>query len=206
MPFGVGAAVEAWRRLAGADIDGQLQVVVDRASWLAPRGWIGIVTIGDTVTASVPRADLAEPVRRVLHVLEPAAAVRPDVVVPLLPVLGATLGPVALFHPPATFQVCPAAMEAAGSEEVREFLGVAAPDDLDESGVHRIESPAFASRTADGRVAAICGYRRWPNGVAHLSALTLPEFRGHGHGRTAASMAIAHAVAERLLPHWRARP
>jgi len=60
------AAIGAWRRLAGYPTDGPLRVVVNPESWLAPFGWIGIVAIGDVITASVPTAELRAPVESAL--------------------------------------------------------------------------------------------------------------------------------------------
>lgn len=69
MEFGDEAVIDAWRRLAGAPSDARLRVVVNPESWLAPPGWIGVVAIGDAITASVPRAELRAPVERALAAL-----------------------------------------------------------------------------------------------------------------------------------------
>ena len=53
---------------------------------------------------------------------------------------------------------------------------------------------------------AAAGYRDWPCGAAHVSVLTAAAVRGRGLARTAASAAVAHAIAEGNLPQWRARP
>lgn len=181
-------------------------MVVDPSSWLAPTGWIGIVAIAETITASVPRPELEAPVKAVLDDLDASAAVQPEVVGPLLPPFGSSLGPVPLFHPPEDFTAPRCTFDTPSAEDLRRFLRSVASDDLDESGVDRLDSPGFASRTDRGAVAAICGYRRWPNRVAHLAVVTLPTPRSKGHGRKAASAAIAHALANGLLPQWRARP
>lgn len=206
MPTGADRAVTAWRRLAGSDAAGRVRVVVDPSSWLAPTGWIGIVAIAETITASVPRPELEAPVKAVLDHLDATAAVQPEVVGPLLPPFGSSLGPVALFHPPEDFTPPPSIFDTPSADELRRFLQSVAPDDLNESGIDRLDSPGFASRTEGGDVAAVCGYRRWPNGVAHLAVVTLPGHRSKGHGRKAASAAIAHGLANGLLPQWRARP
>ena len=51
----------------------------------------------------------------------------------------------------------------------------------------------------------MCGYRRWPNDVAHLSVLAHPGHRREGHARRAAAAAIRRAIDDQLLPQWRAR-
>jgi len=180
--------------------------VVNPDSWLAPRGWIGIVATGDAITASVDRPDLKPVVEAALEGLSPDEATTPEVVVPRLPSAQATLGPAFLFYPPADFRAATAGAEEASADQISDLLTSAPPGELDESGISHIESSAFVSGADDGTVASACGYRRWPNGVAHLSVLTHPGHRGQGHGRRAAQAAIGAAIADALLPQWRARP
>jgi GNAT superfamily N-acetyltransferase len=206
MEFGDRAAIDAWRRLAGAPRDGRLQVVVDPDSWLAPRGWIGIAAIGDVITASVPSAELRAPVDSALAALAGEQATDPGLVVPRLTSTIATLGPAPLFYPSASFEPAGQMADEATEAELAQLLAASRPEDLDESGLTLIESPAFVSRSFDGTVVSACGYRRWPNGVAHLSVLTHPEHRRRQHGRRAAAAAARQAVAQGLLPQWRARP
>jgi hypothetical protein len=204
--FGVEAANSAWARLVGLSTLGDLQVVVDPDSWLAPHGWIGILVIGSTITASVPTPDLLPPVMAALEGLAGDRATTPDVVMPRLPPTSSTLGPAALFYPPSGFAASSDEGETGSPEELDELLAAVDTTDLEESGVAHIESPAFVSRAPGGTVAAACGYRRWPNGVAHLSALAHPVWRRRGHGRRAATAAIRCAIHDELLPQWRARP
>jgi RimJ/RimL family protein N-acetyltransferase len=202
----VDAAATAWARLLGLGALGELQVVVDPTSWLAPRGWIGILAVGPTLTASVPSLDLEERVRMALEELTPAEATTPETVIPRMPFARSAVGPAKLFYPPERFTATNSAADVAMSHELAGFLAEADADDLQESGLGHIESPAFVSRTSDGVFAAVCGYRRWPNAVAHLGVMTHPSLRRHGHGKQAASRAINHATTEGLLPQWRARP
>lgn len=206
MKFGARLVVDAWRQLAGAQPEGQLRVVVNPESWLAPPGWVGIVAIGDVITASVPRAELEEPVQAALAGVAGHEATSVDALLARMPPATATLGPAQLFYPPGNFEPLDAEGERAVETEIARLLAAAAPEDLGESGLAHIESAAFVSRAPDGAVASACGYQRWPNGVAHLFVLTHPEHRRRGHGRRAAAAATASAVAEGLLPQWRARP
>lgn len=205
MEFGAGRVVDAWRRLAGAPSEGQLQVVVNPESSIAPLGWVGVVAIGDVITASVPRAELAEPVHAALVSMAGIEVARVEGLLARLPPIMATLGPAQLFYPPANFEPPQLEGERATEAEIARLLAEAAEADLDESGLANIESAAFVSRASDGSVAGACGYRRWPNGVAHLSVLTHPGRRRRGHGGRAANGAISSAVGEGLLPQWRAR-
>lgn len=206
MEFGIEAAREAWARLTGLPTLEGIQVVVDPESWLAPRGWIGILVVGTTITASVPRPDLEAPVMCALQSLTTEEATTPDVVTRLMPPTRASLGPATLFYPPTGFGGSTEAADEPSSEELADLLAAASADDLDESGMADIESPAFVSRAPDGTVAAASGYRRWPNAVAHLSVLAHPAHRRQGHGRRAASAAVQRAIDDGLLPQWRARP
>jgi len=206
MELGVDAASRAWARLAGLRSLDRLHVLVDARSPLAPHGWIGILTIGSTVTASVPSVDLEEAVIAGLSGLTAAEATAPGLVVPRLPPMRATLGPAALFYPGAGFLVLSQPPDQAAAPDLVELLGAVDLDELDESGMSHVESPVFVSRTSSGDVAAAAGYRRWTNGVAHLSVLAHPAERSQGHGRRAASMAIRSALDEEMLPQWRARP
>ena len=184
-----------------------VQVVVDAASPLGRRGWIGILVIGTTVTASVPRADLERPVAEALAGLTGTDATNPDVVVPRLPPTRAMIGPAALFYPPHGFSVPElAGVDEVTRSEVEAWLEAASQDDLEESGVDELSGTVFGSRTASGELGAVCGYRHWPNDVAHLSVLASPRHRRQGHGQRAALAAIKRAMEEELLPQWRARP
>ena len=207
METGAGAARQAWARLAGlAGLDG-VQVVVDAGSPLGRRGWIGILALDGTVTACVPRRDLQRPVAAALRELTARTVTNPDVVRSRLPPTTAVVGPAALFYPPAGFATgeVPGVVEVTPSE-IEELLAAVPADEADESGLAEVTGRLSASRTAGGDVAAACGWRRWPNGVAHLSVLAHPDHRRRGHARRAAAAAIGRAIEEDLLPQWRARP
>jgi len=200
------AARGAWARLVGlSDLEGT-KVVCDAESALCRRGWIGILALDGTVTASVPRPDLEGRVAEAIAGLTSEEATTPEVVRPRLPQTRAVLGPVSLFYPPDSFSVAQlGSVEEVRGDEIEELFAAVASDELEESGLAEITSPAFASRTREGQLAAVCGYRLWPNGVAHLSVLAHPNHRRDGHGRRAATVAIARAINEELLPQWRAR-
>ncbi|WP_425321545.1 GNAT family N-acetyltransferase [Catellatospora chokoriensis] len=55
-------------------------------------------------------------------------------------------------------------------------------------------------------VVAAAGYRRWPGQAAHMCVLTAPPHRGRGLARIVGGAAVADALANDLLPQWRARP
>ena len=206
MEFGIEAAQEAWARLIGLSRLEGTQVVVDPESWLAPRGWIGILAIGTTITVSVPRPDLEAPVRLALQSLTAEKATTPEIITPRMPPTRASLGPAVLFYPPSGYAASSPELDEASSAALADLLAAADAGDLEESGIAHVESPAFVSRASDGRVAAASGYRRWPNAVADLSVITDLPHRRQGHGRRAAHQAVQHAIEHGLLPQWRARP
>lgn len=205
MVFGPEAAASAWRTLAGAPADGRVQVVVDARSWLAPKGWVGIVAIDNVITASVPTAELRTAVHGILAELAGDEATDAGTVVHRLS-SQSTLGPAHLFYPPEGFAAGDGTEEGVALQRISSLIAAADAGDLNERGIDQIESEAFVSRSADGAVAAACGYRRWPNGVAHLSVLTDRSHRRSRHGHRAAAIAVRHAIGEGLLPQWRARP
>ena len=198
--------MRAWAGLAALAELRSLQVIVDPESPLGRRGWISSLALGSTVTASVPRADLREPTLAALNGLTPQEATDPEVIVGRLPPSTSTLGPASLFYLPEGFIAPATSAEVAEPRELDVLLAEATSDDVDESGLAHIDSPAVVSRGRGGDVVAACGYRRWTNGFAHLSVLAHPAHREQGHGRIAASGAVALALTENLLPQWRARP
>jgi hypothetical protein len=207
MEMGADGARRAWAQLAGVARLDRLQVIVDAESPLARCGWIGILAIDGTVTASVPRHDLATPIATALRTLTSREATTPDVVRPHLPPMRQLLGPASLFSPTAGFSVGGVSgVEEVPRRDVQELFQAVSPDELDESGLEEVTGPLFASRAANGNLAAVCGYRCWPNDVAHLSVLTHPSHRRAGHATRVAAAAIQSAMNENLLPQWRARP
>lgn len=139
--------------------------------------------------------------------LPPLEVTTPEVVLSRLPKVNAVLGPAGLFYPSG-----PVLEATAGAAEEIEpgglgpLLESVSQEDLDESGLVEITSTASVIRATDGKIVAACGYRRWPNGVAHLSVLVHPDYRREGHGLVVGAAAIARASEEGLLPQWRARP
>lgn len=132
-----------------------------------------------------------------------AAAVRS-----VLPVAG-MLGPATLSYvSPASFRPAVAAPTVdqlpCHHRALRALQERAGRDDAAEAALDEVTSPAFVVRE-DGGVVAAAGYRAWPRRTAHLSVLTAPERRGRGLARVTGSAAVAHALAARLLPQWRAR-
>lgn len=200
-----------WVELADVPVgfvSGQSSVVVSPGSRMCPAGWCGAVRVGDSVIVTAPDAVAAEVVREVSARISVRGMVVAERVSAALPVAD-MLGPAALAYASAeTFRPVSAQR---GSEQVLgedaglvELLESSGADDRAESGLDEITSPAFVVRSG-GKVVSAAGYRSWPHRTAHVSVLTAPGRRGHGLARAAAGAAVEHALAQGLVPQWRAR-
>ena len=203
-------AMELWEHLAGtaARFAPPISVAVSPRSYLCPPGWAGIVVIGRAALATAPDRETARLVEQALGGLAAASLTSADVLGRRLPV-AEIRGPAALAYlDQADFLPQPDAVAAPldlDHPDLRRFLLAAGADDLEESGIEEITTPAFAVQEHH-QVVAAAGYRDWPGGTAHLSVLTASAARGRGLGRAAASAAVAYAIGEGKLPQWRAQP
>lgn len=204
-----------WEDLARVPVSfappGGVDVVVSPRSGLCPAGWVGVVALGGSAIVTAPSDRTARIVRDALRGLPVEAVVDSVLVREALPV-ARMLGPAALAY------VCDARFRPAESgawtveqlpgsthADVRSLEQVAGRDDAGEAALDEMTSPAFVVRE-HGRVVAAAGYRAWPRRTAHVAVLTAPEARGRGLARVTGSAAVAHALADGLLPQWRARP
>jgi GNAT superfamily N-acetyltransferase len=191
-----------WINLAHGPADfreSELDVIASPDSQLCPPGWVGIVTLGNSAIATAPEPDR---VRSALDGLPIAALTDPEAVGERLPISD-VLGPATLAYcdvPPPGEPV-----EQLPREDLAELIEAVTPEEAGEAALEDLTSAAFVVRDA-GRVVAAAGYELWPYGVAHLSVLTAPDHRGRGLARTVAGAAVRDAMANDLLPQWRARP
>ncbi|MFE0463575.1 GNAT family N-acetyltransferase [Kitasatospora sp. NPDC058965] len=195
-----------WSTLAGARFPAVgAEVVVRPDSGLGPPGWCGIVRLGEGALLTAPTSAAAERLR--------AAAVGPAVLdLTAAATLVARLGGADLIGPahlayldPAEFRPAdrPAALLPEDHPALVALRARATPAEADETG---LENLTFAALAPDGRALAAAGYETWRGVAAHLNVFADPAHRHRGHARTAASAAVAHALAAGLLPQWRARP
>ncbi|MEU8080254.1 GNAT family N-acetyltransferase [Catellatospora citrea] len=207
----IATAQQVWLELAGVPVTFPAEgaeVAVSERSLLCPPGWCGIVTLGNAAIVTVPADDIAELVRQRLGGQRVAALTDPERLCRALPV-AEVLGPATLaycdkrsFRPtdPGVLDVIPA-----DHADLAALLASVPPDDADECGLAEITSPAYVVRSGSHVVAA-AGYRRWPGEAAHMCVLTAPPHRGRGLARIVGGAAVADALANDLLPQWRARP
>jgi hypothetical protein len=198
---------EAWAELIGVSHLQPLQVVVSPDSPLCPRGWIGVLGLAGSVTATVPRKGLKGEVENALSRLSADQFTTSQTLSPYLPTMTEIRGPAGLFYPDE-FAAAPSAMavEEVTVDELAPLLNDTPQTELEESAIGELSGSVFLVRATDGTPVSASGYRVWPNGVAHISVLTSPQHRGEGHGQRVATAAILHALADGLLPQWRARP
>ncbi|GGN88135.1 hypothetical protein GCM10011579_081640 [Streptomyces albiflavescens] len=202
-----------WETLAAVPVSfslaGGLDVVTSPASQLAPPSWAGIVVLGDSAIVTAPTDTAMQVLRRILAMMPTSSLTSPDTVRAVLPV-NEVLGPAVLgyvsrdgFRPVTADRRIERL--APGHQDLMTLVKSVPPEDADESGMDEITSAAFVVRKGTDVVAA-AGFQAWPAAVAHLCVLTAPGERGRGLARQVASAAVAQALADGLLPQWRARP
>ncbi|MET9887521.1 GNAT family N-acetyltransferase [Streptomyces sp. NPDC006430] len=158
---------------------------------------------------TAPSEEAGARIRKAVAGLPADKLTDPEAVGRVVPI-GAVLGPAALAYVVADdFQPAPPAKLRveelpAGHADLDRLEQAAGAEDAGEAGLSEITSPAFVLRT-DGQVVAAAGYREWPSSTAHVSVLTSPAWRRKGLARATGSAAVRHALAQDLLPQWRAR-
>jgi RimJ/RimL family protein N-acetyltransferase len=63
--------------------------------------------------------------------------------------------------------------------------------------------PTFGAFTSAGDLAALAGYERWGDDIAHISIISAADSRNGGRATAAVSFATEHALAAGLLPQYR---
>lgn len=190
----VDAVRRTWEHLAGPGARfvpaAEVRAVVAPGSRLCPDGWCGIVTLDGETLATAPDGGSARVLEEFLREGRPSAR---DV-----------LGPAHLAYL-APLTTSPGELHSVDPSAAQDLLRNCSADDVGESGLADIDSPAFVV-VEDGETLAASGYELWPNDVAHLCVLVRPDARGRNLARGVAARATAHAQAAGLLCQWRARP
>jgi GNAT superfamily N-acetyltransferase len=93
-----------------------------------------------------------------------------------------------------------------GNPEAIELEGRCPPDDVNEVGLSDLENRYTIVHEQDGRrVPLACGaYGEWEGLLANMGVLVDPEWRRHGLGSLAGSIAAHEALAAGLTLQWRA--
>jgi GNAT superfamily N-acetyltransferase len=92
-----------------------------------------------------------------------------------------------------------------GNPEAVELESLCPPDDVNEVGLADLEHRFTIMLVEDGRRTPVaCGaYTEWEGILAQLGVLVAPEWRHHGVGTLAASIAAHEALASGLTLQWR---
>jgi GNAT superfamily N-acetyltransferase len=92
-----------------------------------------------------------------------------------------------------------------GNPEATELEAACPPDDVNEVGLSDLEHRFTILHLEDGRRTPVaCGaYTEWEGILAHMGVLVAPEWRRHGLGSLAASIAAHEALTSGLTLQWR---
>jgi RimJ/RimL family protein N-acetyltransferase len=82
-------------------------------------------------------------------------------------------------------------------------LRTVAPEEWEEAGIGS-DSQVLGARVED-RIVAVAGYERWSGHLAQLQVFCYPDYRRRGLATDALRAAVRQAVADNLLPQYRAR-
>jgi RimJ/RimL family protein N-acetyltransferase len=169
---------------------------------------VGIVVLANAVIATAPSSGIARAVEKALGTLPLVSLTDPAVLSTRLVIVD-MLGPACLAYlDPAEFRPHHGTVAVEQllprDDDLRQLVAVSSAEDVAESGITEITSPAFAARE-HGTIVSVAGYSDWPSRFAHFSVLTLAAARGRGLARSVASAALTHAIAHGKLPQWRAR-
>lgn len=175
---------------------------------MCPPGWAGVVVIDGTVLATAPDRETGRRIEQALSGVPVDLLTDAEVLSRRLPI-AEMRGPATLAYlDAAEFQPRPGGFTTTALSldhpDLRQFLLAADPDDLEESGLGELTTPAFTVQE-HGQVVAAAGYRDWPGRTAHVSVLTAAAARGRGLAHATGSAAAALAIENGKLPQWRAR-
>jgi GNAT superfamily N-acetyltransferase len=200
------AALRLWRELVGdqrAFAPGMRTVARDTRG-LCPRGWTGIVRLGDAY-AIEPGDAAPDTIAALLALDDPAD---PEQVLGAVTVHD-TLGPGELAYRPAAAAPLPRVTVGDGLTlgiepvgRLERFLAALPDEDVRESSVGDMDEAVVLR--LEGTPVAAAGHLRWPADIAHIGILVAPAHRGRGHGRSAGAAAVQRAEAQGSSAQWRA--
>ncbi|HEY1135632.1 MAG TPA: GNAT family protein [Nocardioides sp.] len=195
-------ALGAWAEALGVDVAALERPgvhVVERTGATTDTGADAVVVlvVGDSCIVACP-PDLVGAVRA-LPLADLLAAER---LAELLPVPAHPLGTATLAFIDAPPPAPPHAARRATPDDVEEVRTRVGPDEWDESGLADL-TERWAVPGPDGCAVALAGFSPWREHVAQLGVVAVPEVRGRGYARSAATAAVTHALAEGLVVQWR---
>jgi GNAT superfamily N-acetyltransferase len=175
--------------------------VVRDSRGIAPRGWTGVVRLGDAHLIEAGCADAAalDLLRNLDDPSDPeqvAGALRPE----------RTLGPGELAYLPVGVEVA----DIDGDGELREvpvvslrgWLDSLPADDVDESSIADMDQVLVLLRGE--AVLGAAGHLDWPAQIGHVGVLVAPQVRGEGVGGCLGAAATRRMLEHGRTPQWRA--
>src|ERR1700743_2741197 len=152
-----------WESLADAPVQfaPALRVAVSAGSRLGPPGWVDIVVISGAAIATAPTPAAAGTVQQALRALPATALTDPEILSTRLRLLE-VLGPACLAYlDPAEFRPDPGPIASGQAPPHHEDLGslitASSAEDVNESAITKITSPAFVTRD-HGTITSAAGY------------------------------------------------
>ena len=200
-----------WRQLTGCSrgftTDGVVVSVADHD--VAPRGWVGTVSLGGAAVLAI-RPDDTRSIDRLTGLSVTMADIRePESATAMFGPLADTLGPAVLSYLidksassadlSMTWQPLPPT-----DDRVLSIIEACDPAEVEESAIDSRRSGIFVAADPTGNPMAACGYSPVLGTLAHVGVLTRTDARGKGYGLQAASAAIDHATRAGLVVQWRA--
>jgi hypothetical protein len=201
----------AWADLAGIGTleRGAKAVLVQADSALCPSGWVGILYLDGSLVVVVPAVEFKALATAALAGLPIERVPDFSLVASDFGPVEATLGPAVLMYAdhrslrPSTRTDVDQVPK--GDQRVAELVESVSIEDRNEADVLDVTSPMFVAMLG-GEIVSVCGYRVWAGVLAHLSVVTHPDVRNRGLAKSVGGAAAAHALANGLVPQWRARP
>ena len=199
-----------WTVVASASVafpDQGISIVTSPQSRMCPQGWAGLVLLADSGIGTAPDEATADRFRALLADCPVERLYDPSDSAKALPA-AERLGPTSLAYLAAeSFRPTsgPAVEHLpVDHPDLRALEKLCSPEERNEAGIDELTSPVFCVRDGSDVIAA-SGYVAWPRNTAHIAVLTAPSARGRGLAKVTASSTIAHALADGMLPQWRAR-
>lgn len=192
-----------WCTLAGDEeaLRPATTTLVHGSRGIAPRGWTGVVRLGDAYPVEAGDADAA--VLELLNNLGDRSD--PEEVTRWLRP-ARTLGPGELAYLSVGAEVADVGSNAELREvpvaSIRGWLGSLPEDDIEESSVGEMGQVLVLYH--GGKVLGAAGHLDWPARLGHLGVLVAPDARGRGVGRSLGGATTRRALDHGRTPQWRA--